>query len=808
MTGGLLVAAVVLLVVLGMPGVDHPMPDYSGWHTLLETLAIAMSLVVSVTALIRTGDNPRVRLVAVGFLAVALLDLLHTITYPGMSGYFGARGLEPSLAFWLGARLAVSLTLAVMLLPRHWYGPLTWLFLPYTALAVGLGTWMPAWAPTLYVPGQGLSPFKIGMELVILASYAILGLRVLQVRPVVRSDLVACGLFVLTAGEVFFAMYTVPSALDSTLGHVYKMIGTGYFALAILHTQVVEPYNQLRSEKRSHEDTARRLAALIVGAPDGVIVVGDDGRILAHNDAARILFGAQPDELATLTVEDLIPVEQRQEHLLRRAGYASDRKVRAMSPVTHLQALRRDGGRFFADIALSPTTWNGAPCTVAFIRDATDRVKQMIRLEWLATNDELTGLPNRHALEAELAARIQAGAQGGVLMVDLNKVARINSALGRETGDRLLVAAADRLRGNMRHGEYVARFGGDAFVFVSNDSQSGLARAREIVAMLSAPFELTDELHLQITATGGYCRFSGPADSSLEIMQHCEAAVSMAKQQGHVDVLEFDPTHHQRSKRWIELAGRMPEALANAEFRMVYQPRVRLDGDRLAGFEALLRWRAPEGDIPPAEFIPVAEETGFILELGRWALNEVVRQTAEWERAHDLGSVTMAINLSVRQLADVPLPDFLRECLTTHGLPPSSLELEITETAAMENLDWALPRLAQLEAVGSTLALDDFGTGYSSLAYLQSLPFTTIKIDVAFVRRIGTPSGEALLRAILAMTQTLDKLSVAEGVETEQQCEWLRANGCTEGQGYLFARPLEAYDARAYLQRLHKAVPA
>jgi len=170
--------------------------------------------------------------------------------------------------------------------------------------------------------------------------------------------------------------------------------------------------------------------------------------------------------------------------------------------------------------------------------------------------------------------------------------------------------------------------------------------------------------------------------------------------------------------------------------------------------------------------------------------------------------IGMAVNLSVRQLADVSLPDFLRECLATHALPASCLELEITETAAMENLDWALPRLAQLEAVGSTLSLDDFGTGYSSLAYLQSLPFTAIKIDIAFVRRIGTPSGEALLRAILAMTQSLGKISVAEGVETEEQSQWLRAHGCSQGQGFLFARPLEADDALAYLLRMQEAAPA
>ena len=807
-TGGLLVTAAVLLVLAQMPGFYRAMPDYSGWHTLLETLSISMSLVVSVTALIRTGDNTRLRLAAAGFLSVAVLDLLHTVTYPGMSAYFGTRGLDPSLVYWLGARGAIAMTFAVMVLPQRLYARWTWLFLPYTALVVVLGTWTPAWLPPLYITGHGLSPLKIGIELGVLASYAVLGWLVLRTRPLLRADLIACGLFVLTVGEVFFALYTVPSAMDSTVGHAYKVIGTAYFALAILHTQVVQPYNQLQSEKRSHEDTARRLGALIVGAPDGILVVDDDGRILTHNEAARSLFGARPDELSTLKVEDLIPSDQRSRHVEQRADYGHDRQVRSMSPVAHLQALRRDGGRFFADISLSPIMWNGAPCTVAFVRDASQRVKQMIRLEWLASNDELTGLPNRHALVAELARRIQAGAPGGALMVDLNKVARINSALGRETGDRLLVAAADRLRGNMRDDEYVARFAGDTFVVVIGAPQAGLARARELMALLTAPFELQDELHLQVTATGGYYRFTGSGDDSLQVLQHCETAVSMAKDIGQLDVLEFDPSHHQRSQRWIELAARMPEALANGEFRLLYQPRVALSGNRLAGFEALLRWRGPNGDLSPAEFIPVAEESGFILELGRWALKEAIRQAAQWEREHRLGTVGMAVNLSVRQLADVSLPDFLRECLATHALPASCLELEITETAAMENLDWALPRLAQLEAVGSTLSLDDFGTGYSSLAYLQSLPFTAIKIDIAFVRRIGTPSGEALLRAILAMTQSLGKISVAEGVETEEQSQWLRAHGCSQGQGFLFARPLEADDALAYLLRMQEAAPA
>ncbi|TWI10295.1 PAS domain S-box-containing protein/diguanylate cyclase (GGDEF)-like protein [Lysobacter ruishenii] len=795
----LLLTAGTLLALGETAAFNVPVPRYAGWHILAETLSISMTLLVAVAAWLRTGGSTGLKLAAAGFLSVAVLDLLHLVTYPGLSEWPHPRELDRALLFWFGARGGVALTFLAMLLPKRWHSFATWFFLPYAAAVAATGLWLLDLVPALYVPGQGLTWIKRASDLAISASYVGLALAVLRHPPQpVRPDVVACGLLVLAAGEALIVLYSAPGNMHNTVIHAYKVLGTAFFAFGILFTQLVRPYRQLQSATRAHADTAGRLAALVLGAPDGILIVDGDGRILAHNNAADQLFRAAPHELSALAIEDLVPSEHRSSHAHHRASQRASHRTRKMSPVPTLQAVRRNGSRFYADISLSPMVWDGERCTAAFIRDVSPRVEHMLHTDWLASHDELTRLPNRGALRREIEARLAAAQPGAVFMLDLDKLTRINNALGREMGDRLLCATSERLRDNARPGEYVARYAGDRFVLILQQVDAGLERCRELLALFREPFVLQPDLQVQVSATGGYCRLGEPAENGSQVLQHCEIAVAAAKGLGQRIVVEFNPALHTRSQRWLELASRMPKALEQGEFRLVYQPRMNLADGRTAGFEALLRWQSADGNIGPAEFIPVAEDTGFIVELGRWALRQAIDQMARWD-SQSMSVSQVAVNLSVRQLADASLPDFLRDCLAVHRLSANRIELEITETAAMENLDWALPRLVQFDEIGVALALDDFGTGYSSLAYLQALPCSTLKIDIAFVRRLGTPSGDALVRAILAMARSLDKVTVAEGVETSLQHDWLREHGCDQGQGYLFARPLEAGEVGAFL---------
>lgn len=273
-----------------------------------------------------------------------------------------------------------------------------------------------------------------------------------------------------------------------------------------------------------------------------------------------------------------------------------------------------------------------------------------------------------------------------------------------------------------------------------------------------------------------------------------------AKLAGHGAIELFDAQHLSRDRRWLDLASRMYGALRQQEFSLVYQPRVVLGGGQGSSFEVLVRWQASEGAISPGEFIPIAEKSGFILPLGDWIIEQALAQMRQWlDQGHDLKRV--AVNVSIRQLVTPAFVPKVLSLLSHYGVPASCLELEVTETAAMESLEFVSSSLQQLAEAGITLAMDDFGTGYSSLAYLQKLPFRVIKIDMSFVRRLGTPEGDELMQGMLALIRNLKRDIVAEGIETQAQLNWLQLAGCDEGQGFYLSKPLSVVDASTWLEQ-------
>ncbi|MFC3530959.1 EAL domain-containing protein [Vogesella facilis] len=794
----------LLLLQLVFPGWLR-VPDYAALHTLLELLSITMSLLVAVMSWFKTDSSRQLRVLAIGFMVVAVLDSLHAVSYPVLPGFLGPNTPHKAIVLWLGARSAVALAMLCMLLPERQQRSAAPLLLVYGLLFAVLGVGYHAALPPLYVPGLGLTPLKVALEWLLVAGYLLLAWRIQRAGlSIPAGPWLAAGLLVLAFGELFFCSYRLVDDLANGLGHVFKVIGQAFFLRGVIETRLLLPYQQLTAEKAAHEDALGRLNALVAGAPLGILVVDGGGLISSSNHAAENMFRAAPGTLDGLTVDELVGHDLRAAHLRHRVAYHAAPQVRRMSERQGLQALRRDGSRFYVNVALAPLQWGGRQHTLAFVSDVSAEVRQNLQLQWLADHDELTTLPNRRATLERLAAALRQPGHGALLVLNIDALGRINQVFGHRVGDEVLVASSRRLQGLLLPGEQITRLQGDSFAVIMCGEVPVEARAAVLLAAFSLPFQLSGEVRLQASATAGYSRFPDDSQQPDLLLQYAELAMAAAKRSGQHGVRAFNAAQPAQSRRWLELASQLAAGLQQDEFFLVYQPRIALDGGQVAGFEVLLRWQPAAGSISPGEFIPVAEETGFILELGRWVFERALAQLAQWQRA-GVAVGRMAINLSTRQLSDAGLQDFLLQSCARHGISPAQLELEITETAAMENLEWALPVLQRLRALGAYIALDDFGTGYSSLAYLQQLPVSVLKIDVAFVRNLDREEGRAVARTIITLAQNLGCNTVAEGVETEAQRGWLLANHCDEMQGFLEARPLPAAAVAPYLQRKRDA---
>ncbi len=423
------------------------------------------------------------------------------------------------------------------------------------------------------------------------------------------------------------------------------------------------------------------------------------------------------------------------------------------------------------------------------------------QLDHLAHHDPLTGLPNRTLFRERLTQsllRLDPAQPSplAVLFIDLDHFKDVNDTLGHPVGDALLVSVARRLQASMAAGDLLARLGGDEFtcLLIDNGGPSQAeAMARRLLALFQQPFTVGENrLHLSASIGISLAPLDG-MDVDVLVRQ-ADAAMYQAKSQGrnrhHFYTREMTAQAHER----IQLEGRLRAAIGAGELSLHYQPKIETGSGRLTGAEALLRWHSAElGNVPPGRFIPVAEETGYIEELGAWALHETCSQLAAWDAA-GLRLPVVSINLSVKQLERGNFPALLQACLRQWGVAAQRIEIEITESVVLVMED-AFARLTELQALGVRLALDDFGTGYSSLSYLNRLPVQVLKIDRSFISGIGVNrSDESIVQAMVDIARSLDLVSVAEGVETEAQLAFLRRLGCAEVQGYLYGQPMPPDD--------------
>ena len=445
---------------------------------------------------------------------------------------------------------------------------------------------------------------------------------------------------------------------------------------------------------------------------------------------------------------------------------------------------------------------------VAAFVDISERKAQQAQIEHLVNYDALTGLPNRVALEAELAGALvrveHQMNQLAVLLLDLDNFKTINDSLGHRVGDQLLCQVADRLRAACRETDKIARLGGDEFVIVfdaitSADEISHLAQ--EILQSINQPYRI-DAHELHTSPSMGISLYPDDGRDVSTLMRNADTAMYYAKSAGRNCYQYFAEPMNAAANKRLHLENELWRALAEDQLTLHYQPQVDLFSGKVVGVEALIRWNHPErGMIPPVDFIPVAEECGLILPIGHWVLVTACRQAKEWlDAGHEAGE--MAVNISAHQFRQPEFAESVRQVLADTGLPGERLELEITESAVMSSADTAIQTLHQLKAMGVKLAIDDFGTGYSSLSYLRRFPVDRLKIDRSFVTDIDSDLDAAsLVTAIITLGRSLGLNLVAEGVETSAQADFLRDQSCERVQGFHFYRPGCAADALKVLQK-------
>ena len=432
--------------------------------------------------------------------------------------------------------------------------------------------------------------------------------------------------------------------------------------------------------------------------------------------------------------------------------------------------------------------------------DLSENKKTEARLNYLAYHDPLTGLPNRllfyDRLEQALARARRHKEPLAIMLLDLDRFQEINDTLGHETGDRLLKMTAKQLLKGVRESDTIAHLSGDEFFFILPDADAAGAErtASRLLKGFQIPFSI-DSHELYVTPSIGISIYPYDGETPEILVKNADLAMYRAKAQGKNQYQFFTPDMGKAVFQRRTIENHLRKAIEREEFRVHYQPQVNIESGRIVGMEALVRWQHPEqGMIPPLNFIPVAEETGLILPISDWVLRTACTQNKAWQ-AMGLPPVRVAINLAARQFQQQNLLENIFKVLDELNLPPQWLELEITESTAMQNLDVTIEILNQLSERGVRIAIDDFGTGYSSLSYLKKFPINALKIDRSFIKDVTLdPDSAAIVTAIIAMAKNLKVKVIAEGVETSEQLEFLRKYGCDEIQGYLFSRPVPPED--------------
>ena len=595
-----------------------------------------------------------------------------------------------------------------------------------------------------------------------------------------------------TRSGVFIVAVVASSLLVSL---IWLAFGGASRVLAAQNRRLQEQATTERLLLVDMQRNEERFRSLVQNASDGVVVLGEDGLIRYESPAVERILGRRADERVGHPIGTDVHPDDRPtvERGLADVAAVSGSEARVEFRARHAD----DSWRTLESIAKNLLDDPAVGGVVVNYRDITERKVLEEQLRHQAFHDVLTGLENRFLFLDRLGHALARAGRGGqptaVLFLDLDDFKAVNDRLGHAEGDRLLVAVGGRLKSVTRAGDTVARLGGDEFAIIieeTNPAEADLAATR-ILETLTPAFQLGDR-QITVRVSIGIAVQSADGADADELLRRADIAMYAAKAGGGNRHVTYEPQLYDATVARMELKADLRGALERGELHVSYQPIVDLESAAITGSEALMRWTHPKhGAVAPMDFIPLAEETGLIRELGRWILETACRQTRAWQQATGREDLTISVNLSGQQILDPDLARDVGRILAESGLAPLSLTLEMTESVLVQDVAATVGTLKALKALGVRLAIDDFGTGYSSLSYLRQFPIDILKIDRSFISSLdGSTDSMALVRSILNLSTTLRLETVAEGIEEAGQRDALRGLGAQQGQGYLFARPM------------------
>jgi diguanylate cyclase (GGDEF)-like protein/PAS domain S-box-containing protein len=562
------------------------------------------------------------------------------------------------------------------------------------------------------------------------------------------------------------------------------------------------------------EHSERRTRAILASAADGIITIDERGNVESFNPAAERIFGYAAADVVGQNVKMLMPDPYRSEHdgYLRAYGESGHGLIIDVGP-REVLGRRQDGTVFPMDLAISVMQVENHRVFIGIVRDISERKHDQERLNLLAHYDTLTSLPNRVLFNDRLKQTTIAAARHDrvvtVMFIDLDRFKTINDTLGHDVGDLVIKAAAERIVGCLRAGDTVARLGGDEYAVILADmaqTQDAARVAQKIVDAFSEPLRVAEH-ELFVTVSIGVTLYPSDDTSVDNLLKNADTSMYRAKERGRNTYQFYTADMNAKAGERLALETHLRHALERGELLLHYQPQVDLQTGRIIGVEALVRWQRQTGLVSPADFIPLAEETGLIVPIGEWVLRTACARGKAWHDA-GFGFLRVSINVSARQFRQNDFSETVAKVLRETGFPPVSLELEMTESLLMEHAEAMITRFEELHAMGVSLSIDDFGTGYSSLSYLKRFPIDTVKIDRSFVNDIITdPDQAAIASGIISLAQNLRLKVVAEGVETEEQAAFLRSRRCDAMQGYLFSRPVSHHALSSLLSEGRRWAP-
>jgi diguanylate cyclase (GGDEF)-like protein/PAS domain S-box-containing protein len=815
----------VTFVLVWQNPFSHPfehITNYLPLHTLVEILAVIGASLIFATGwhAYSVSRSMNVIVIACAFLAVAILDTGHFMSYAGMPDFVTPSTPSKALEFWLAARLiaAIALFASVLLM----WKPLKNLFaryliltpcLIYAAVACWLILLHPAALPETFIQGQGLTPFKVGIEYAIVSIYLVSAALILLYAGKRSTDSeyeknLFTALSIMVLSELCFTLYSSVSDIFNLLGHLYKILAYFFLYKAIYIVSVKAPFEILQQTQKQFF-TEKELAQITLSSiGDAVITTDINGHVQLLNPIAETLTGWTQREAHGRPLDEVFRIVNKDtHHPVENPAYRAIYEGAIVGLSTHSLLISKNSKEHYIEDSAAPirdSEGHILGCVLVF-HNITEKYQLMEQISWQAGHDTLTRLPNRALLSDRIGQAIaHSQRQEQLLLVcfmDLDGFKAVNDKHGHELGDKLLIEVAQRLVNVVRGDDTISRLGGDEFVLllgeIRNMDEIDILLTR-ILEEMARPFVIGQRT-LQISASIGTTIYPFDSSDNDTLLRHADQAMYQAKQSGRNRFHLFDARMDHQIQEHHQQFSRLEQALAQNELCLYYQPKVNLKTSQIIGMEALLRWKHPEQGLrSPLDFLPLAEDSDLIVDIGNWVLNEALHQLSLWHASgHDW---VVSVNIAARQLQRYDFMSNIKTILSRHpGAPTHLLELEILESTALKDMDHVRSVILACQSMGIRISLDDFGSGYSSLAYLRNLPVDVLKIDQSFVRDMLDDEEDcALVDGILQIARTFKREVIAEGMETTAHGALLLKLGCDTAQGYGIARPMPAEQVIAW----------